>query len=119
MKTIKEKQKNRKHKKDHTLYDFLPKEVIDEFIEFKNDPGYKEECERADEELCEILEDFEYRLGREMTKCEHDAVIAIMRKYAPKDKDGNVFVFLPAETIWEIYCYERGEKWNLWEEFLK
>ncbi|MCX6720333.1 MAG: hypothetical protein NTW11_00820 [Candidatus Staskawiczbacteria bacterium] len=110
--------KNNK-KCQHTLADFLPKDVIEEFIEFKNNPGYKEECEEADEELMGILEDFEGLLGREMTRYEHDKVIAIMRKYGPKDKDGDVFVFLPAETVWEIFCLEREEKWDHWEEFLK
>ena len=118
MKKVERKNK-KKHKGKHTLYDFLPKDVIEEFIEFKNDPEYKKECEETDAELVEILEDFEDRLGREMTKYEYHTVIGIMKKHSPKDKNGHVFVFLPAEAIWEVYCYERGEKWDLWEEFLK
>jgi hypothetical protein len=106
-------------KRKYTLHDFLPKEVIDDFIEYQNDPEYKKDVEEADEELNEILEYFEYRLGREMSKYDHDTAIDLIRKYSPKDKEGHVFAFLPAETVWEVYLYERGEKWDLWEEFLK
>ena len=109
--------KRGKHK--YTLRDFLPKEVIDDFIEYQNDPGYKEECEEADAELIGILEYFEDHLGREMTKNDHDTAIRIIRKYSPKNRDGEVFAFLPAETVWEVYLYEREERWDLWEEFLK
>ena len=118
MKKIEHKNIKRNKGKHHTLYDFLPKEVIDELIEFK-DPEYKKECDEADEELYEILEDFEDRLGREMTKYEYDTVIDIMKKHSPKDKDGEVFTFLHPETVWEVYQYEREEKWDHWEKFLK
>ena len=40
MKKIEHKNIKRNKGKHHTLYDFLPKEVIDELIEFK-DPEYK------------------------------------------------------------------------------
>lgn len=109
--------RGRKHK--YTLNDFLPKDVIEEFIDYQNDPEYKKECEEAEEELEDILEDFEDHLGREMTRYEHDTVIKILRKYSPKNKDGEVFTFLCSETVWEIYCYEREERWGSWEEFLK
>jgi hypothetical protein len=108
-----------KEKDKYTLADFLSKEFIDEFIEYQNDPKYKEECEEADEELWDILGDFEDRLGREMTRYEHDTVIDILRKYSPKNKDGEIFTFLCSGTVWEIYWYEREEKWNRWEKFLR
>ena len=106
-------------KRKYTLHDFLPKEVIEEFIEYKNDPEYKKECEETEEELWDILGDFEDHLGHEMTRIEHDMVINILKKYSPKDKKGEVFTFLCSETVWEIYQYEREEKWERWEEFLK
>ena len=116
----KEKRKlTRRRKSRYTLHDYLPKAFIEEFIEYKNNPGYKEECEEADEELYEILWDFEDHLGREMTRCEHDVVIDILKKYSPKNKDGEVFLFLCSETVWEIYQYEREERWGSWEKFLK
>ena len=101
------------------MYDFLPKDVIEDFIEYKDDPEAKKEYEEACAELDEILEDFEDNLGREMTKYEHKTLIAVIRKYSPKNKDGEVFIFLHPETIWELYWHERGEKWDQWEEFFK
>ena len=109
----------KKRKRKYTLHDYLPKAFIEEFIEYKNDPEYKKDCEEADEELWDILGDFEGHLGREMTRYEHDTVIKILRKYSPKNKDGEIFTFLCSETVWEIYLYEREENWERWEKFLK
>jgi len=119
MKKVDRKNKKNNKKRHHTLYDFLPKAVINEFIEYKDDPEGKKEFEEACAELDEILEDFEDRLGRKMTKHEHKTLIAVIRKYSPKNKEGEVFTFLHPETIWELYWYERVNKWDLWEEFLK
>jgi len=121
MKKVERKNK-KKRKGKHTLYDFLPKDVIEEFIEYQNDPGYKEECERADEELNEKLTDLAEYVGRELTKKEISDIIGIAKKYSPKNKNGEItsfYTLLPFEHAWKIYKTEREDKWDLWEEFLK
>jgi hypothetical protein len=93
----KKKHKTIKKQKDkYTLADFLPKDVIDDFIEYKDDPEAKKEYEDADAELVGILEDFEDYLGREMTKYEYKTVINIMKNMALKIKTVVfLFFFLP------------------------
>ena len=118
MKKAKGKQNNKKQKNSHTLYDFLPKDVIDDFLEYRDDPEAKKEYEEACDELDDIFEYCEDHLDREMTKSEHQNFMDIISKHSPKNKDGDIYTFLQPETVWEIYRYELGEKLDFWENFL-
>ena len=112
----------KRHKGKHTLYDFLPKDVIDDFIEYKDDPEGKKEYEEACEEVVERFQDLEEYIGRELTQPERSRIIDIARKYSPKDKNGEITTFytlLPFEHAWKIYETEREDNWDLWEEFLR
>ena len=119
----KTKHKNIKRRKgEHSLYDFLPKEVVDDFIEYQKDPGLKEAVEEADEEIAERLGDLEDFIGRGLTYPERRRVIEIVEKYSPVDENGDYLsleTLLPFEHAWKIYEAERENKWQHWEEFLK
>ena len=121
MKKVESKNKKRRKGK-HTLYDFLTKTVIEDFIEYQKDPGLKEAVEGADEEIAERLADLEDFIDRGLTRAERVRVIEIVEKYSPTDKNGDYLsleTLLPFEHAWIIYKTERENKWDLWEEFLK
>ena len=112
----------RKRKHYYTLYDFLPKEVLDDFIEYQKDPELKEAVDEADAEISERLYDLEDYIGRELTRPERVRVIEIVEKYSPTDENGDYWsleTLLPFEHAWTIYETERENKWNLWKDFLK
>jgi hypothetical protein len=103
----------KKIKRKYKLTDFLPKEVVDEFIELKNNPELKEAMEEAEEEIGERLKDLYEFIGRELTRPERRRVLEIVEKYSPRDEDGDYWsleTLLPFEHAWVIYEEELERK---------
>ncbi len=109
-------------KRKYKLTDFLSKEVIDEFIQCKEDPEFKEAMDEAEEEISERLKDLYEFIGRELTRPERRRVIEIVEKYSPKDENDDFWsleTLLPFEHAWVIYEEELERKKELFMEKFK